>query len=732
MPTSIIQRAPRFDDTRPAGRRRARSLRMLAVLTCGLGFLAEDSAAAAEIQIVVSKTSQGDVGLRLATEDLAHALGGAKVVHRGPEEVIPQGDLILVGRPDTLHIDNAPKIAVEAFRIAPVSVPGREAILVEGDRRGLMYGVFKLAERIRVGEDPWSISLRSAPAFPLRFFSEEGQLLDIPDLAYYSDEPPYVDQRRLRKEIDEAKRLVDHVVRHGFNTLVVLHLSFEEYIDYRYLEKPVYQPGDRHLVRSPVFCKFLKELCDYAHARHVDVYLQLYELQFPPQLDALYGVGLDSPNIQKIIRAKTRELFDRVPLDGLYITATEAHPRCGYRSRQIWRPHGRKGAARMITMFHDACRAVGKRAVFRLWRIASDAAGAKEVTGSIPNDALLSIKNTGGDFYFSSPTTNVITGGVGKQQPFVVIFDAFRQFDGWSRLFCFMKRWGAAVRECHSGGVVGINAWGPWSEGCIWPDWEPGYLRDGQGRPQSQKVSWAGYWNSFRMFTRGFTPGQANVYLLSRLAWDPDCEVEAIARDFAALHVGAANARAAARALMATQDAFCEEYVPGTHPCYLKWTMTFHPRGEMMERAYQSFPLEKLLASNVRALAAVRRMEQAFDETEPGKAPDARQYAQFKEGIEKTALYLRTFYLWREAWWRHRAEGDLESKAKAANRQALTACKARLAALFDQWKRFPEEAGYWRVTFRYGRPRKGSSTDGTFTYWYPRGDATMESTVKSF
>jgi hypothetical protein len=324
----------------------------------------------------------------------------------------------------------------------------------------------------------------------------------------------------------------------------------------------------------------------------------------------------------------------------------------------------------------------------------------------------------------------VITQGVSKEQPFVVIFDTFRQFDGWSRLFCYMKRWGAAVRDCRDNEVVGINAWGPWSEGCIWPDWEPGYLRDLDGRPQTQKVSWAGFWNQFRMFTRGFTPGQANVYLLGRLAWEPDADVGEIAQDFAALHLGLANAKAGGDALMATQDAFQEEYARGAHPVYIKWTMTFGPRDDRLEEAYQRNPLDVILASNARALAAVDRMITTFAKTDREEAPDVARYDKFKEGIEKTALYLRTFYRWREAWWRQRAARELKGEAKMQNADALACVKQQLAELFAEWRRFPAEAGYWRVTFRYGKPQKGSSE--TFTYWYPRGDVTMESTAEEF
>jgi hypothetical protein len=387
----------------------------------------------------------------------------------------------------------------------------------------------------------------------------------------------------------------------------------------------------------------------------------------------------------------------------------------------------------MITLYTDACRAVNKKAVFRLWRIAHDAAAARPVVENVPGHAVLDTKNTGGDFFLSAPAiTDIVTGGLARKRPFVVTFDAFPQYDGWSRLFCYLKRHAAAVRACRDHGVVGLNTWGDWAEGCIWPDWEPGYLCAAGGKPQTQKVSWAGYWSQFRMFTRGFTPGQANAYLLARLAWEPDAPLESITRDFCALHLGQANAAAAAEALLQTEDAFKEEYLPGCHPAYIRWTMTFAPRDKELEEACQRNPLAQVLASNVRALDAVDRMENAFARSDASKAPDRQRYAGFRTGIEKTALYLRTFYLWREGWWRHRAARDLTGQAKNENAIALKAAKEKLAALFSAWSRFPGEAGYWCVTHRYGRPQKGSSTDETFPSWYPRGDLTMESTAAKF
>lgn len=287
------------------------------------------SPAEAAISIVVPPDKKDDAGLMLAAADIQHVIADSTIVHHAPPAKLPTGDLILMGRPTEVTPLPGPPLKPEAFRIRQVAISDRRATLIEGDERGLMYGAFKLVERIRLGDDPFAVAIESAPDFPMRMFSEEGQLLDLPDPSYYTEQAPYVDEPRLRKEIDEAKILVDHVARLGFNTITFLHVNCEDYIDYKYLDKPIYTDGDRHLVRSPIFCRYMSELCDYAHARHIDVFLQLYEIQYPLKLDQLYRVDLNSPNIQTVISAKCKELFERVPLDGLVITPTESHPRCG-------------------------------------------------------------------------------------------------------------------------------------------------------------------------------------------------------------------------------------------------------------------------------------------------------------------------------------------------------------------------------------------------------------------
>ena len=681
--------------------------------------------------IVVPAKHQTDAGLKLAVEALREAMQQPTFVYLEPDADLPAGPLVFAGRPGQVAPHEGSPLKPEAFRIRSAALAGRKATVIEGDARGRMYGVFKLAERIRLGDDPFAMDIESAPAFPLRMFSEEGQLLDLPDRNYYSEAAPYVDEPRLRKEVDEAKLLVEHVARLGYNTVTFLHVNCEDYIDYKYLDQAIYAEDDRHLVRSPIFCRYLSELCDYAHARHIDVFLQLYETQYPPAVDRLYGIDLDSPNVQKIISAKCRELFQRVPLDGLVITPTESHPRCGYRSKHLWAREGRPGAGKMLTLYHNACSAVGKKAVFRLWRIAGNTSAAREACRHIPGEAMLSVKNTGGDFWLNSPLTDIVTEGFGHEQPLMVVFDTFRQYDGWSRCFCFVQQWGERVRLCKDNGVQAINAWGAWSPGCIWPDYEPGYMKGPHGSNQSgSPVPWAGYWNDFRMFTRGFTPGQANAYLLARLCWDTSVDPKQVARDFAALHLGIDNAEAGAEALMHTQQAWREHYPgdkPGAiaHPVYMKWTMVFGPREELMQEAYERLSMDQMLASNARAIDAIGKMEATFARTDRSKAPDPLIYGRFAQGIDKTALTIRSLHLFREFWWRDRADSDLDGEAKVTNAREREDVRSQLLELCEQWRKYPEEAAMWRMTHRFGEP--DVYRDRAFPYWWPRGaDSTME------
>jgi hypothetical protein len=160
----------------------------------------------------------------------------------------------------------------------------------------------------------------------------------------------------------------------------------------------------------------------------------------------------------------------------------------------------------------------------------------------------------------------------------------------------------------------------------------------------------------------------------------------------------------------------------------MKWAMVFGPRDNYMQQAYERMTLDEMLASNARAIDAIEKMEAAFARTERSKAPDPLVYDRFKEGVDKTALTLRSLHLFREFWWRDRADRDLTGEAKALNAGAREDVRMRLLELCGQWRKYPEEAAMWRMT----SDEPDFYRKQAFPYWWPRGqESTMEAMIKA-
>jgi hypothetical protein len=142
------------------------------------------AAAATDLQIVGEKSVLDDTGVALAIERLSEALNASsqkiKTTSIKPGDALPDGNLIVVGHPSQIPGNAWQPAKPDGFRIQPLVASGRKIVLVEGDAGGRMYGLLKLAERMRLGDDVSQVRMESLPAFPLRIFSEEGQLLDIP------------------------------------------------------------------------------------------------------------------------------------------------------------------------------------------------------------------------------------------------------------------------------------------------------------------------------------------------------------------------------------------------------------------------------------------------------------------------------------------------------------------------------------------------------------------------
>ena len=73
----------------------------------------------------------------------------------------------------------------------------------------------------------------------------------MPDSNYYTDQSPYVDEKRLRAEVERGEETGRSRGPAGLQHTDRLHVNCEDYVDYKYLDGPIYESGDRHLARSP-------------------------------------------------------------------------------------------------------------------------------------------------------------------------------------------------------------------------------------------------------------------------------------------------------------------------------------------------------------------------------------------------------------------------------------------------------------------------------------------------
>jgi hypothetical protein len=385
------------------------------------------------------------------------------------------------------------------------------------------------------------------------------------------------------------------------------------------------------------------------------------------------------------------------------ITATESLPRSGYKSSKIWRKYGKAGAGKMMTMYHNAGKQLGKKVIFRSWMIAYGAKDSDQVIANTPEDAEFEIKHTGDDFWLSFPLTDAIEEGLGKKRPLTMTFDVYPQYYGWSRLICYLQRFAEEARIAKENGVKGIQAWAAWAPGCIWSDGHPGYLPNGQLKSSDKPFTdMAGPWNNFRMYSRGFTPGQMNPYLVARLTWDVKLTAEQVASDWGTIHFGKENATAVSELLMNSQAAFRELYLGGmrefaNHPCYFKWATTVNISDGGLEPIYQKLPLSHILVRNQVAHEYMARMDDAFARIDATTVPSPEEYQALKQGLEKTRLYLDMFFTFREMWWRGRELKDLEEDEAAVKQVEHEKATAAFNDVLDKWKKYPEECRFWGI-----------------------------------
>ena len=554
----------------------------------------------------------------------------------------------------------------------------------------------------------------SSPVYSLRTISEEGQLLDIPDRSYYTEDYNHFNISLLQEETLLLEyEIVPAILRLQLNSLTILHSDLEDYVNYDTLNTfipnapIIYPSNDPHRTRQADLISIIAPWVEHLTNDYgIAVYFQPYEFSSPNGIcnnPKYFNCTLGSPDIGNILKARYTEFFAAVPsCAGIVATVTDSwSPRANYTFVTLWSTTAQ--LAEVATIFYDAIVTTGQKdLVFRLW-VLGQTVDWPTLRDNTPPGVEFSVKQTEGDFLLDYPINNLLNSTAPSEKRFMVLVDAFRQYNGWTSSVCYMgAQWQRRLAIAVQNGVKDLNIWGSWAPGCTWPD-SGGSL--GNYSQSNGYKSWRGYWNSYRMFNGSATNGgfslngQANSYLIYRLAWNSTTDPLEIAADFGTLYFGEENSPYVVTILNASFYAWYQTSEPETIGDFtLFWTMMSHSYSSLwLHLVNEGVTVGQCtLAGNISA-SYITIMENALSLINPNTIPSTNPngYQGLTRAVNIARDYLAAVFAWREAGIRNITLGNnpTSDQCTATKNSIITAQNA--IVLFGQ--RYPLEDHNWAV-----------------------------------
>eukprot|EP01051_Picozoa_sp_SAG22_P008639 SAG22_NODE_670_length_7987_cov_2.733519_1_plen_1844_part_00 len=690
-------------------------------------------------------------GVAVALRTLAAGAPGGAVWTAGcpPRAAVGSDDHYDIGGVRVLRVGVDAALPPQHFELS-------DQRLVGGDMNGVIYGLLELLPKLLLASTATAAGAaatqRGGPAYKTRVYSIEGQYLDLPDVAYYSDLPPFLNTTLISAEAAAIARGLPALVRNRVTALVVLHPNIEDYITYKYLGNgtEVWPATSPHRQRAAALCPLIAALAKETQAHGLKFYFKPYELGFPKQLQAMYPLGLATPaqinSTRTVLRAKYKELFEATGADGIVLTAEETHPRAGYGSMAL--AHSPAGVASLAQIFHDAVVTLcGKDLQMRLWRLTGNlrtAGGKPAPDGTFgdfvrrydpPSGMLYSTKEGDGDFFLRVPDNPLLMSPTAPRlRDFSVELDVFRQYESWGTMLIWMSSWGDRLARYHANGVRGVGMWGDWQGASIWPDCQPGYFVVAEGRnctadPVSWRIPQDRYYSTIDAFPRDaaeaellaadakrkgdsgtagaedlvpWRAGDATLFLGAQLAFDPSQNVSALARQYAQTVFGAVDADAVAEALLATEEAFLHRYALPTKQApqgaYQGWTLIFEfqptPQQSAVDEALQAHGLVACLAVDAACMAGAARVLAAAKRV----VGTSQAAVEIKRSAALTELFLRTNSLFRTLYLINSNISAAASPDQPGLCSELFApVRGALTNAIQEWSAFPIEGADFNI-----------------------------------
>ncbi|NMA65631.1 MAG: hypothetical protein GX957_05240, partial [Clostridiaceae bacterium] len=258
---------------------------------------------------------------------------------------------------------------------------------------------------------------------------------------------------------------------------------------------------------------FFKRVLEIARRRNIDVYIQNKELYFPdiilefhPELLNNGRICANNPFWWEFTRIKYRELFEEFPeLSGVITAPATGESRVSIKSNrcdcELCKNTKKEDWFRnLFKSMYEPINNAGKKMVVRDFTFDSQAQNEiVSVMKELPDDVIISLKNTPHDYYPTFPENSRI-GQVGDHDQWIE-FDSMGQYFGWGvGIADLLEDYRSRIKSALSKNVTGI---------ILRTDWES---LDGS--------------SSF------ITHNLINQYSIAKLSKDPDTSAEEIYRLF--------------------------------------------------------------------------------------------------------------------------------------------------------------------------------------------------------
>eukprot|EP00054_Salpingoeca_dolichothecata_P037644 m.11565 g.11565 ORF g.11565 m.11565 type:complete len:608 (-) comp7751_c0_seq1:118-1941(-) len=552
-----------------------------------------------------------------------------------------------------------------------------------------------------------TIKCFSTHSFKFRAWCETGQLLDFPDVGFYSPHPPhYLNDTRLDDEINKLTSLIDGINKLDMNAFVLFQPSIEDYITYHDLDPSLYPPQSEHAIRASALVAAVNKALGQFKEANLETYLAVFEPTYPIDLVTSTHLNLTvlGPDLEHFLQVKYSELFAGLTnLDGVMVYTADNWGDRGNknyyfpRENPVW--HNGKELATLAAMLQSAIQnttTVNKKLILSLWE------GAdlwQEFSQAVPPNLTAMVHLTSPGFRLSGKFNPVIVqGGARVLSQLYISVDPFREHDGgWTRMVSVpSQKWQQGFELSLANNVSGVMAFANWGPSWSWPNFNShSFLINctGENLPKCQSgVSWAGRFALLRadpyVDSSPLRAQEAAAILIAALASNVSCNSTQVLSQWfqTILFLNSTSADVLASSFLLSEKLWMEYQQDSGS---INWQTLFNPHGN-------SISVSGSWNDQLTSLQTIKNVSsQMLRKAHAVITGATTQEAEMLRALQLTEGYLTTFATFRAAAWLYQNPGFNGSNWCMLQSQTLSI----LSDLFSHWdSTWASDSEYFQVT----------------------------------